>query len=50
VLTGLAPGGPAPSPTLDGISVPGALAWGAAIGLALGVDFPGSTRRFSRLV
>jgi protein-S-isoprenylcysteine O-methyltransferase Ste14/membrane-associated phospholipid phosphatase len=36
-------------PSLDGASVVVALVVGAFVGCALGVDFPGSTKRFSRL-
>jgi hypothetical protein len=49
LVTGLGSSGPAPSPLLNGVSVAAAAVFGVVTWFAMGVDFPESNRRFSRL-
>lgn len=49
-LTALLGGPPAPVPRANGPSVLAAAMFGVLTAVALGVDFPGSKRRFARLV
>jgi protein-S-isoprenylcysteine O-methyltransferase Ste14 len=48
-ITCLPSGGSSFSPTLSAMAITIAVAFGVVSGAALGVDFPGSNRRFSRL-
>ena len=49
LVTALGPDTPAPKPAFSGASIIAALVFGAITAMALGVDFPESRRRFSRL-
>lgn len=48
-ITAIGSSAPAPTPSFDPVSMLAALGFGAFTFVALGVDFPDSTRRFSRL-